>query len=469
MGVTTLIVTANNMAIETCNEVQQVASYADAIATLKKARFDSIIVEFCDDAAFKNFTRDVKAHDTSIHIVVSVPVEFKPNALKILANGADDIVTGPIDAVEFKILMKRLSAGRAERNEIRYRRVQMNAMSNEVIGRSEPMMAIFRMLDKVATCIDPVLISGAPGSGKKLHAWSLHIRSLRRGAAYFVVNCSAYPGGMLEQELFGSPRRGHAGALESCEGGTLVLENIDAMTAPIQERLLNLMKDNGTANFNVRFICLTAKDLDAEVSAGRFNPELLSKLKQCHMALPPLRERAGDVMLVGEYFYRRYCAEMGVNPAAPEAGFWEALSAHTWPGNVRELSNVMYHTALLCLEKKAIQPSGVQVQASSPSSASTVAANSGGVASTPGGPNESVFKIGIDLETVELEIIQKTVLLTKGNRTQAANILGISVRSLYNKMMEVEKRAAAKAAAAAAQTIEPANASTNPLVASQCA
>lgn len=464
---TGFLISPNQTATDVCSngqDLEHVRSYADGLALIKKAHYDWVVVEFCDELAFSDLIKDAKLADATIHIVAALPAQFKTATKKILASGADDVIAFPIEPTEFSVLVKRATAHLTGRDEVRYRRAQSNVLSNEVIGRSEPMLAIFHKLDEVSRSTDPVLISGGPGTGKKLLAWSLHLRSMRRGETYFTVNCSAYPGAMLEHELFGSTRRsssgGHAGAMTIGDGGTLVLENIDAMALPIQQRLLKIIQATGNSNLNVRVVCLTSKDLDGEANAGRFDRDLLAKLKQRHIPLPALRERTGDVMLVGEYLYRRYCGELGVNPSIPEAGFWEALSVHDWPGNLRELGNTMYRAALLCLEKKTVQLSSVQDQ----SAPARVAAPEAPVAAAAAiAPDEAVFKVGMTLETIELEMIRRTVEMTKGNRTQAAKILGISVRSLYNKMIEVEKLAGPQPPA------EPADAAKGVLVESQCA
>jgi two-component system response regulator AtoC len=401
-----------------------------------------VIVDFCDEASFANFARDAKLIDPTIHLVAALPEQSAQLAPQVLTHGADDIVRGPLDAAEFAVLLKRTLPRLSDRDELRYRRAQVNAISTEFIGRSNQTLTIFHKLDEISRSSDPVLISGNPGSGKKLLAWSLHHRSMRRAGPYLTVNCRAYPGVMLERELFGSTRRNvtgsHAGALTIGDGGTVVLENIEGMALSLQQRLLKVLESNGTAGVNVRIVCLTLKDLELEAAQGRFDPALLNRLKQRHIVLPDLRERSGDVVLIGEYFFRNYCAELGVNASPPEAGFWEGLSAYSWPGNVRELNNAMYRAALLCLQQKPVRLCDVQDQ-TAPVATQVKIVEAAPAVSKALAADEAVFKVGTPLDTIELEMIRRTVEMTKGNRTQAAKILGISVRSLYNKIIEVDK------------------------------
>src|SRR5262249_7064458 len=151
-----------------------VGACADALLLLKKGHYDLVIVDFCDESALANFSKEARAIDATLHLIVALPAQSRELSARVLAAGADDIIASPLDPIEFAVLLKRSAAHTAQRDEVRYNRAQLAAQSVEMIGRSEPMLAVFRKLDEVSRSSDPILITGGAGAGKKLLAWSLH-------------------------------------------------------------------------------------------------------------------------------------------------------------------------------------------------------------------------------------------------------------------------------------------------------
>jgi DNA-binding NtrC family response regulator len=336
-------------------------------------------------------------------------------------------------------------------SEVQYHRGLL-APPEELIGRSENMRRIITSIQKNALLDKPILLSGPHGSGKDLIARSLHRHSTNANGPLFSVECAGVPEGMLEAQIYGrttgtsiSHRRQRLPYLPLASGGTLVVNNIDAMSLKLQEKLLAHLqkKDGGTF---ARIICTTRK-----VGADFDNPEvLLPKLRDvCEvLTLPSLQDREGDVLLLADYFVRVYSADMNRNVKL-DVSAREALQKHDWPGNVEELKCFIQRALLVspadkldaaALALPGYEGVGIAAHAAPGEVLTGTAPNAAGAASkVPPSSDTITFKIGNKLADVEREMMLRTVEKMNGNRTQAAAMLGISVRTLYTRLLETQQ------------------------------
>jgi len=301
-----------------------------------------------------------------------------------------------------------------------------------------PMEKVIALADQIAPSDASVLIVGESGTGKELIARQIHQKSKRANERFVSVNCAAIPENLLESELFGHEKGAFTGAVarrigkfEEASGGTLLLDEISEMDPHLQAKLLRAIQEreidrvggNQPVKVDIRVIATTNRDLAEEVRAGRFREDLLFRLNVFTLELPPLRERREDIALLAEHFAVKF-AELNALPARPlEPAALETLCAHHWRGNVRELENTM-HRAVLLAEGDTIGAPAIMI-----SDALGAAADDDGAA-----PADASAMVGRTVADVERDLILNTLEHCLGNRTHAANILGISIRTLRNKL-----------------------------------
>ncbi|MEJ2120802.1 MAG: sigma-54 dependent transcriptional regulator [Alphaproteobacteria bacterium] len=301
-----------------------------------------------------------------------------------------------------------------------------------------PMEKVIALADQIAPSDASVLIVGESGTGKELIARQIHQKSKRANERFVSVNCAAIPENLLESELFGHEKGAFTGAVarrigkfEEASAGTLLLDEISEMDPHLQATLLRAIQEreidrvggNQPVKVDIRVIATTNRDLAEEVRAGRFREDLLFRLNVFTLELPPLRERREDIALLAEHFAVKF-AELNALPARPiEPAALEALRAHHWRGNVRELENTM-HRAVLLAEGDTIGAPAIMI-----SDALGAAADDDGAA-----PADASAMVGRTVADVERDLILNTLEHCLGNRTHAANILGISIRTLRNKL-----------------------------------
>ena len=313
----------------------------------------------------------------------------------------------------------------------------------------DPLMeATIRRAEQVARADASVMISGESGTGKEVLARHIHRKSRRAGGAFVALNCAAIPENLLESELFGHEKGAFSGAVarrlgkfEAAHRGTLLLDEVSEMDVRLQAKLLRAIQEReidrlgGVApvKVDVRILATTNRDLQVEVRRGTFREDLYFRLNVVSLAIPPLRERPGDIAALAEYFCRKFADVNGVPYRALSHGAMSRLIAHHWRGNVRELENVI-HRAVLLADGPDIPASGLEL--TQPDGSRHYAAamvGEGGIASL----------VGRRMEDVERDLIIETLGHTLGNRTHAATILGISIRALRNKLRDYTARGVA--------------------------
>ena len=328
-----------------------------------------------------------------------------------------------------------------------------------MISADPAMKAVISLADQVARSEASILITGESGVGKEVMARHLHTGSKRADKPFISVNCAAIPDNLLESELFGHEKGAFTGAVarrigkfEEADGGTLLLDEISEMDArlqakllrAIQERVIDRVGGSKPVPVNIRIIATSNRDLAKAVAEGVFREDLLYRLNVVNLRLPSLRERPGDIAVLCDHFVKKYAVANGVPPRPISSDARRALVGHRWPGNVRELENAMHRAVLLAtgaeIDVDAIRlPDGrplLEGGAAAPSPiASTYDAGVAGHAAQMADAMTRSF-VGQTVAEMEKTLILDTLNHCLGNRTHAATILGISIRTLRNKLNE---------------------------------
>ena len=355
-------------------------------------------------------------------------VETAVEAMKL---GAFDYITKPIDIDEVRSIISRFTDESSGAPEERPLEIEP---SSEIIGASVAIREVLEMARRVAASDATVLILGESGTGKELIAHEVHGASPRGHKPFVAVNCSAIPGGLLESELFGHEKGAFTGAgrqkrgrFELAAGGTIFLDEIGDMSSELQAKLLRFLQDHtlqrvGGSNditVDVRIVAATNRDLDAAVADGSFREDLYFRLNVVNIMIPPLRDRTEDIPLLVGHFLKKH-AERGSKPKRVSPKAMRVMMNYDWPGNVRELENAI-HRAVVLSRGETVFPEQL------PAKLQAVLDS-----------DVDGEKTGVTIREMERGIIIKTLAQTEGNRTHAAKILGISRRTLQNKIKEYE-------------------------------
>lgn len=326
----------------------------------------------------------------------------------------------------------------------------------QIIGRHPAVLRVLALAKQVAKSKATVLISGESGTGKEMFARYLHHNSDRADKPFVAINCAALPEHLLESELFGHEKGAFTGAInrklgkfELADGGTILLDEITEMDLGLQAKLLRVLQESEfdrvggveTVNIDVRVLATTNRDIEGTVAEGKFRQDLFYRLNVIPLQLPALSERGDDVIALSEYFVNKFTATYGLGQLAftDDAKKW--LMEYEWPGNVRELQNLMERAVLLA-GAGPIQPRHFLMGDDQwvPDDIAAVDADqqAAGDAAPPSTPDEALSVMPI--HEMEKRLILKSLEETTGNRTRAAELLGISVRTLRNKLNEYKKQ-----------------------------
>lgn len=317
--------------------------------------------------------------------------------------------------------------------------------SHALIYGAPSMAKVIEMAGQIAKSDASVLITGESGTGKEVIARYIHRKSRRAGAPFISVNCAAIPENLLESELFGHEKGSFTGAVarrigkfEEANNGTLLLDEISEMDIRLQAKLLRAIQEQEIdrvgstkpVKINIRILATSNRKLQEEVKKGTFREDLYFRLNVINVGLPPLRDRKEDITPIAEHFIEKYSKANGVPARKLSVDALAKLKSHSWSGNVRELENIMHRSVLMAtgsmIDAEAIfLPSSEGQDASAPAPAPVAA----GSAHTAG-------LVGRTVESVERDLIINTLDFCLGNRTHAANILGISIRTLRNKLKQ---------------------------------
>lgn len=409
-----------------------------AIRTVEAEAFDLILMDIrMTDMDGIEAIGEIKKMSPSIPVVMMTAYASVKTAVEALKSGAYDYLTKPLDIDELKILIKKaLEHYRLqEENVFLKERLADRFDFSRIIGKSRRMKELFENLSLIAPSDATILIYGESGTGKELVANAVHQNSPRAQNPFIKVSCAALPETLLESELFGHERGAFTGALnrkagrfQLADGGTLFLDEVNVMSSATQVKLLRVLQEREfeplgstkTIHVDIRLIAATNKELEVEVKEGRFREDLFYRLNVVPIRLPPLRERKEDIPLLAEHFFKVYQEKnkRSIKGFLPKTV--DTLMRYDWPGNIRELENVIERAVLLC-RSEYISPIDLP-----PPLQETQGVEQLRVSISP----------GMTLEEVEREVIVQTLQETEGNRTQTAQILGISRKTLQNKLKE---------------------------------
>src|SRR5262245_22194964 len=390
--------------------------------------------------------RAARSLDPGLAVLVITGFGSVESAVDAMKQGADDYLQKPVNLVE---LRKRVAVGVEKRRLAQEvarlkERLEEKFSFGTIIGTSPAMQQILHQLSLVAPTRSSVLIIGESGTGKELIANALHQHSPRKEARFVAVNCAAIPPDILESEVFGHERGAFTGAVqrkpgtfEMADRGTLFLDEIGELPMALQAKLLRVLEERSfmrvggteTIRVDVRIIAATNSDLESKVAAGAFRSDLFYRLKVVTIKVPPLRERPEDIPLLVHRFFTAFKEENGRPELVMDPGAVEVLKRARWDGNVRELRNLIESVVVLAAPgttriKAEDLPDSYRVEAATsqkPRSAAPATA-------APGAPRT--------MDEIEKEAILRALEETGGNRTRAAEILGIGLRTLQRKLKE---------------------------------
>jgi len=403
---------------------------AAGLARLRADGADLALVDLRHDVAW--LIGALTAERIACPVVACGRAEDADAAVRAIEAGARDFLPLPPDP---DLILAMLEAAGAE------------PAGDGPVAQDPAMAALLARAGQLARADASLLITGESGTGKEVLARHIHARSRRARGPFVALNCAALPETLLESELFGHEKGAFSGAVaarkgkfEQADGGTLLLDELGEMDPRLQAKLLRVIQERevdrlgggAPVKVDVRLLAATNRDLAAEVAKGRFREDLFFRLNVLALHIPPLRARRADILPLAEHFAAHYGRANGMPARAISALAQARLLAHPWPGNVRELENCL-HRAVLLAEGAEIGPEAIELTAPRAGEAPPPSTAAPGAAPR-GAPVAGL--VGRKVEEVERELILETLSHCLGNRTRAAEILGISIRTLRNKLQD---------------------------------
>jgi DNA-binding NtrC family response regulator len=421
-------------------DVDVAASGTEALTKFNRKDFGMVITDYkMPEMSGLELISQVKAISPEVPVLMITAYGTINNAVEAMREGACDYILKPFSTDALNNAVRKLygSGGRSgvadEKASSDSKRRQPRFHQTTVITQNTAFMAILNLARTVAPSDANILLQGETGTGKEVVASFIHQNSRRGGSPYVAVNCAALPDTLAESELFGHEKGAFTGAanrkkgkFELAQGGTLVLDEISEMPLPLQAKLLRVIQEKQVDRvggerpvaIDARIIAISNVDLKKAVYAGKFREDLYYRINVIPITIPPLRDRKEDIRLLSEYFIEKYGPRSGKRVTAIDSTAVALLEKQPWKGNVRELENTIERATLLA-------------------SGSTITEDSLLLDSLSGdGGDPSAVRVGWSVKEMEKELIIKTLEEVNDNRTRAAEILGISIRTLRNKLNE---------------------------------
>ncbi|MCC7085438.1 MAG: sigma-54-dependent Fis family transcriptional regulator [Pirellulales bacterium] len=409
-----------------------------AVAALERNTYDCLIVDL-DMPGLNGVQVIAKAKQLSpdTDAVVLTGKSSLETAVAALRYGAFDYLTKPCKLVEIEALLNRVMQKRELTQKFRALKRRLESVEGpcQLVGESAAMERVKKLIGKVAPTDSTALITGETGTGKELVARAVHDQSARSEMPFVAINCGALPESLIESELFGHRKGSFTGAdehrvglFEVADGGTLFLDEIGELPKAMQAKLLRVLEsgeirrvgENQSLTVDVRIVCATHRQLEEMVEQGEFRQDLMFRVNTFEIHIPPLRERVDDIPQLATHLLQRFRAHLRTAEHPYTADTMQRLQHHDWPGNVRELANVVEHASILCdelpiavehLPERFHQPR-LRIEAD--------------VSGKVIGP--------ITLRDLEIQAIYQSLQRHDGNKPKAAEELGISLKTLYNKL-----------------------------------
>jgi two-component system response regulator AtoC len=457
-------------------KVRTAKSGAEAIAEVGKEMPDLVMMDVkLPDQDGLGVLRTMKREHPELEVIVMTAFGGSSSAIKAMEHGAYDYVTKPFEIDDLLATLKRVFEHADMSSEVSALRLELGKSAAErerIVGASKPMLEVFKLIGKVASSDATVLITGESGTGKELVAEALHRASKRNPHPLVKVSCAALPETLLETELFGHEKGSFTGAMtmrkgrfETANKGTIFLDEIGEMTLGTQTKLLRILQEreferigsNTPIKIDIRVITATNRDLEEEVRNGGFREDLFYRLNVIHIDMPPLRERKDDIPLLIEHFLVKYRYEPGAIPTTITEDALTRLVDYDWPGNVRELENAIERAVVLS-RGNAITLEHLPFDEAAPKRRKRGRTGSlaqrrtdldadqaelterreeletDEAAAAPGNGDGGSFKDRVS--SLERQLIKEALDRAGGNRTKAAEELGIYRRLLYAKIKE---------------------------------
>ena len=422
-------------------DVLGVASAEEVLARFGSYQPDTLIADV--ELPGMNGLDLLKQLGPELHDVPTIIITGKGSderAVAAIESGAFWYIEKPLKGPVLHALLERaLGKARDTRQlAVLQRQLRETGRLGDLVGGSKPMQEVMRIVEMAAPSSASVLITGETGSGKEIVARTILKLSPRAGGPFVAINCSAIPESLMESEIFGHERGAFTGAAERrigcfelADGGTLLLDEIGEMPAPTQAKLLRVLEDRKVRRLgsktetpvDVRVLAATNKDPEHAVGQGQMRQDLFFRLNVFHIHLPPLREHKEDIPLLVDCMLQDLNEKHGKHVRGVGAEVMDIFMSHTWPGNIRELRNVLERSTIMC-EKDLITRGNLPDEfGKSP-------------AKGPSDLSSIKFPVGTTVDAMERELILQTLNATGNNKTRAADLLGISLKTLHNKLKE---------------------------------
>ncbi len=438
--------TALSQSLESCGySVETAQNGEEALSMFQKGKYEAVITDMrMPKISGLDVLRGVKKVSPQTAVILITAYGTVNTAVEAMKEGAAEFIMKPFSLSDLESVVKGvLSANGDSQKSDTQGEVRHDDTVREIISRDVNMMSLLDLLKNVAKSKSSILIQGESGTGKELFARYVHRYSNRRKMPFVAVNCAAIPNNLLESEMFGYERGAFTGAaqrkagkFEQADGGTLLLDEISEMDIQLQAKLLRVIQESEVDRLggrepvpiDVRIIATTNTDIKKAIEDSRFRSDLFYRLNVIPVKIPPLRERRGDIPVLCDYFLDKYGQISGRKRPVLSDEALKTLSAYSWPGNIRELENLM-ERAVLIYEGITVKPDHlclegqeeIQKEDELPGTEKTVS------------PDRL-----ITLRDMEKDLIFKTLDKVQGNKTKASRILGISVRTMRNKLHEYD-------------------------------
>jgi DNA-binding NtrC family response regulator len=426
-------------------DVASVATIAAAQEYLNKDNFDIIFLDVrLPDGDGTELLKQIQSRPQKPLVAMMTGFGSVESAVECVKNGAFDYIIKPFSTEQIEVILRKAEAFTQLVNVNQFLSQDSEDGEVELLGNSPAMQNLRALIRKVARTQATVLVQGESGTGKELVARALYRVSSRASTPFIKVNCAAIPENLIESEFFGHERGAFTGALnkregrfELAHGGTILLDEISEISPSVQAKLLRVLQErelervggNRTIKVDVRVIATTNRNLEQSVEKKEFRQDLYFRLNVVPIHVPALRERAEDVPQLAQEFMRRFARKHGVHIKGFTDAAMRVLKSHNWPGNVRELQNVVERAVIMCNDNGMLEPEHLGLGGSGGPSSASVVVNGAlePVQHTNGFPT---------LADLEKHHIFAAIDRANGNRTLAAKLLNVSVRTLRNKMHE---------------------------------
>jgi DNA-binding NtrC family response regulator len=414
--------------------VDSAADGAEALDKFRDNRFNLVITDVrLPQMNGLQVLGEIKQAEPRVPVIVITGYGSVQNAVEAMQGGASDYLLKPFSNETLQAAIDRAGLVSQERSPVRPDRGAL-AAERRIVTRDPQFLSLLKVAENIAASSATVLVQGESGTGKELLARFIHERGGRRDEPYVAVNCAALPDTLAESELFGHEKGAFTGAVsrktgkfEAAGRGTIVLDEISEMSPPLQAKLLRVLQErqvdrigsNRPVSMEARVIAVSNIDLEDAVAAGKFREDLFYRVNVVPLTIPPLRERSDDIRLLVRHFCEKFGQMNGRQAEVSEAAM-ERLLRHSWPGNIRELENTIERAVLMGTGTEIVPQDLIL----------------GCEQVTAGSAQSAHISAGVTVRDMERKLIMATLQAVNESRSQAAEMLGISIRTLRNKLKE---------------------------------